>query len=153
MKRLVSWTLAAVMALALCACGGEAKPFDPVETAAALLEAPGVFSEELERLDNFTAIPLYELSDYEWVEIESYHSTGATAEEVTVLRFLSEEKARDFEAKAQSYLADQREANESYRPQEMPKLEKAVTERRGETFLILVCADYEAAQTALKGLN
>lgn len=149
MKRLWSMILAAALALSLTACGGEKEPFGPEETTAALLGTQGVFSEELERLDGPIALAQYGLGGYLDVEVAAYRSTGATAEEVAVIRFGSEEDAKDYETKAAAYLEEQREANVDYRPQEMPKLDKAVTQRRGNTFLILVAADYAAAETVL----
>ncbi len=147
----------------LAACGGGARPFDPEATAQALRQAPGVFSEELERLDPDVAARQYGLEDYLLREPEdpsdpaeepvvAYCSTGATAEELAVVRFQSDQEAERFETAAWEHIADQKEANESYRPQEMPKLDRAVVERRGESVLILVSADPEAAQAVLDGL-
>lgn len=173
MKKLWSLILAAALTLSLSACGGEKAPFDPWETTAALLKTQGVFSEELERLDTAIAVQQYALGSYlsleqskyaghlpeptaqygrggrEDLAVVAYRSTGATAEEVAVIRFGSEEDAKDYESKAESYLEEQREANVDYRPQEMPKLENAVVERRGATILILVAADYQAADPIL----
>lgn len=151
MKKLWSLILAAALVLSLSACGGEKKAFDPKETTAALLDATGVFSEELERLDTIVALAQYGLGGYLEVEVAAYRSTGATAEEVAVVHFASQADAEAYEAWAESYLDTQRKVNRDYRPQEMPKLEDAVARRRGETFLILVCADYEAAQGCLEG--
>lgn len=149
MKKLLSLLLAAALALGLAACGGGEAPFDPENTTAALLETEGVFSEELERLDTTIALAQYGLGGYLDVEVAAYRSTGATAEEVAVIRFGSEEDAKAYETKAADYLEEQREANVDYRPQEMPKLDKAVAERRGSTFLILVAADRVAGAAVL----
>lgn len=108
-----------------------------------------MFSETLEPLEESVALSLYALEGQEGVEVTSYHSTGATAEEVTVLRFADEEAAQAFVPRAQLYLADQLEANGGYRPLELPKLEKALLERRENTVLLLVAADYQAAQPLL----
>ncbi len=138
---------AGLLCLLLAGCGGAKEPFDPAGTARALLDAPGVFSEELTELDGAM---IYDLEGSGAVETVCWYSTGATAEEVTVLRFDSEDAAKAFVDRAQEHIAQQKEANENYRPQEMPKLDKAMVEQRGETLLVLVAADYEAAQTVLK---
>lgn len=150
MKRLWSLILAAALLLGLAACGGKKEPFDPEASTRALMETEGVFSEELERLDGVITLAQYGLGDYLEVEAVAYRSTGATAEEMAVIRFGSEEDAKDYESKAAAYLEEQREANVDYRPQEMPKLESAVVERRGATILILVAADYAAAKPVLE---
>lgn len=140
------------MALTLCltSCKGKSQPFDPDSTAQALVQAQGVFSETLEPLEEPVTLALYELEGQDGVEAVSYHSTGATAEEVSVFRFADEEAAKAFVPRAQIYLADQLEANGGYRPLELPKLENARLERRGSTVLLLVAADYQAAQALLK---
>lgn len=142
----------AVLFVCLTGCGGEAKePFGPETTARTLLDAPGVFSETLERLDPAVAAGEYGLEDPGAGSLVCYYSPGGTAEEVTVVACADEEAARAFETAAQAHIADQKEANETYRPNELPKLEKAVVERRGSTVLVLVCADYDAAMAALDG--
>lgn len=149
MKRLWSLILALALCVGLAACGGGKTPFDPEATTKALMETEGIFSEELERLDGVITLAQYGLGDYLEVEAVAYRSTGATAEEAAVIRFGSKEDAKDYESKATAYLEEQREANVDYRPQEMPKLDKAVVERRDNTLLILVAADYDAAEPVL----
>ena len=78
-----------------------------------------------------------------------FASTGLTAEEVAVFEMADEASAKDAEGLLQTHLDYQIEANEDYRPQEMPKLEKAVVARRGKTLLFLVAADYAAAERVL----
>lgn len=168
MKRWARSILAALCCLSLAACGGGGgAPFDPEATTAALVSEPGVFSEELERLETVIAQRQYSLEGYlstrqrkyppegyeqgrlDEVRVAAYRSTGATAEEVAVIAFADEDQAKEYEAWAPTYLDEQREANVDYRPQEMPKLDDALIRRRGSTVLILVAADYQAAEKAL----
>ena len=153
MRRWTTALVAGLLCMTLAGCGGEKKAFDPGATAQALRQAPGVFSEELEELDGAMVELLYGLEDSGVLEEVSWISPGGTAEEVTVLRFGSADQAKAFEGAARAHIAEVREANESYRPQEIPKLDKAVVERRGETLLILVSADYDAAKAALATLD
>lgn len=151
------WRMALICGLlcaGLAACGGGAKePFDPETTARTLLDTPGVFTETLERLDQAVAAGEYGLEGQGGSELVCYYSPGGTAEEVTVVAFEDEAMARDFVDAARAHLEDKAEENRSYRPAELPKLEQAVVERRGGTVLVLVCADYEAAQGALERLD
>ena len=152
MKRWTVALLAGLLCLTLAACGGEKQAFDPQKTARALLDTPGVFTEELEELDRPVIDALYGLESGE-VEAVCWYSPGGTAEEVAVFRFGTADQAQAFEVTAWEHIADAKEANENYRPQEMPKLDKAVVERRGETLLILVSADYDAARATLDALG
>lgn len=148
MRRERVWMLAVLLALCLCACAGKA-PFDPEETTGALLAQPGVFSEELERLEDPVTLKLYGLEEDKVEALAGYGSTGATAEEAAVFRFVDEASAQAAMEQVQAHWEYMKESNVDYRPQEMPKLEKAVMERRGNTVLYLVAADYEAAQKVL----
>ena len=155
MKKLVFTAISGLLCLALAGCGGEGakEPFDPAVTVQTLLDTPGVFTEDLERLDREVLDQLYGLEDRDVSQAVSWYSPGGTAEEATVLLFESETAASEFMEAAWGHIADQKEANESYRPQELPKLEKAVVERRGASLLVLVADDYDAAQKALEGLE
>lgn len=153
MKKLCLILSSVLLLTCLAACGGEkAKaPFDPETTAQTLLDAQGVFTETLEPLDQAVVAGEYGLEEQTATALVCWYSPGGTAEEVTVAAFEDETAAAAFVDLARDHIADQKEANESYRPAELPKLEKAVVERRGSTVLVLVCADYDAAMAAIDG--
>lgn len=158
--------LTALMALAclcaLTACQGEKKPAPaPFETALVqeIAEA-GAFSEELEELDGDVAFALYKLADYglereDMTECAVLRSAGATCEEAAVLEF-GGEKGGDSKAMEQvgqalmDYVQSQIDANSDYRPNDIPKLENALVERRGDTFLLVVANDLDAAKSVLE---
>lgn len=150
-KRVTALT-AGLLCLCLAACGGRASkaPFVPEVAARTLLDTPGVFTEELERLDEAVVAGEYGLEGQGVAQVVSYYSPGGTAEEITLVAFEDPSLAEAFAADAAwSHIEDQKEANVTYRPDEMPKLDKAVVERRESTVMVLVCADYEAALAAL----
>lgn len=141
--------LALLLAVSLTACGEKAaKEFDAAKTPKALMDA-GAFSEELEELEEDVLLRLYELDESKVAACAGVASTGLTAEEAAVFEMVDETAAKEAEELLRAHLDYQIESNEDYRPQEMPKLEKAVVERRGKTLLFLVAADYAAAQTVL----
>lgn len=144
MKRIFSFALAIVLVLALVGCGDSKEPFNVEQDTEALL-AGGAFSEELEEMDKAIFVRLYGLDEEKLTDGKVYGSTGATAEEVAVLEFDGEEAAKAAVALCEERLAYLKESNESYRPQEMPKLEKAVIRQIGNTVLFLVANDYDAA--------
>lgn len=152
MKRLVPVLL--LLTALLSACGGEQTPaeFDPAATAAAL-NSSAAFSETLEQMDADIFCMLYGLDEAALVDGVVYGSTGTTAEEFAVWRLVDEETAQEAMALLEQRVADQKAANESYRPQDMPKLESAILERRGATVLLVVANDPDAAQSALDSLN
>lgn len=143
-----------VCLLALCAalltgCGGRtagAKAYDPAAAAQALLDAK-VFDQELEVLDADLAGSYLGLSS-EPEEAVVYTSLEGGYEELAVLRMADAEAV-------QAHVSDRREseAETQYKPEDLPKLEKALTEQAGNTVLLVVCADYDAAQKALDALG
>lgn len=159
MKKLLALMLGVVCVLGLTACGEKA-PASAQEQGyelgalASMVEA-GAFSEELEELDGDTAFMLYKLADYGLVredltDAAVLRSAGATCEEGAVLIFADGEKA-DVAAEAlSSYLESQIEANESYRPNEIPKLQGAVLKVQGNTVLLAVANDAAAVRSVFE---
>ena len=159
MKKLLHMTLVLALLLGLSACakGGDndAPPLYGTYHVAALVEA-GAFSEELEELDGDTAFMLYKLADYD-LEREDLkdcavqRSAGATCEEAAVLVFTSADKAKTAKGALEDYVQGQIKANTDYRPAEIPKLEEALVDVRGETLLLAVANDREAVEQTLNG--
>lgn len=157
MKKLLHMTLVLALLLGLSACakGGDndAPPLYGTYHVAALVEA-GAFSEELEELDGDTAFMLYKLADYD-LEREDLkdcavqRSAGATCEEAAVLVFTSADKAKTAKGALEDYVQGQIEANTDYRPAEIPKLEEALVDVRGETLLLAVANDRDAVDQTL----
>ena len=158
MKRLLTVALALALALGLTACGGkeqnDAPPLYGTDRVAAMAEA-GAFSEELEELDADTAFILYKLADCglareDLKECAVRRSAGATCEEGAVLVFTSADKAQTAKGALEDYVQSQIDANTDYRPAEIPKLEGALVDIRGESLLLVVANDLDAAKGALK---
>ncbi len=76
-------------------------------------------------------------------------SAGATCEELAVLIFDDEKAAEAAVQSLQTYLEGQIASNTDYRPAEIPKLEGAWVEQRGNTVLMVVANDVEAAKEAV----
>ena len=59
------------------------------------------------------------------------------------------DKAETAETALKDYVQSQIDANTDYRPAEIPKLESALVDRRGETLLLVVASDLDAAKGAV----
>lgn len=160
MKRALTLALALLTALGLTACGGRENDAPPLYSAADVtkIEEAGAFDAglyDLEELDIDTAFMLYKLGDYglekeDLKEGTVLRSAGATCEEAAVLVFTSADKAKTAADAIQDYVAGQIEANRDYRPAELPKLENALVDLRGETLLLVVANDIDAAKKAVE---
>jgi hypothetical protein len=85
-----------------------------------------------------------------------YTSLEGGYEELAVLRMADAEAAAAALEAVQAMCSDRRESeaeNPVQGPEDLPKLEKALTEQAGNTVLLVVCADYDAAQKALDALG
>ena len=159
MKKIVSLLLALVLTLALTACGGGESgqsAYSPDQVQA--MADAGAFSETLEELDGDTAFALYRLADYglsreDLTDCAVLRSSGATCEEGAVLVFVGEDQADQGRKALESYVQNQITSNRDYRPAEIPKLEDAILEQAGDSVVLVVAADTEAARTALEGLE
>lgn len=154
MKRILLPLLA--LCLCLTACGGTADEagYDPAAAAQALLDS-GAFTQALDALDKETACTaLYGGLDAETVEdCAVYASLSAGAEEIAVLKLSSAGAAETALTALEDRVAEQREALESYQPQEVGKLDSAIVEQKGNTVLLVVAADAALARSTLDELN
>ncbi len=139
--------------LLLSGCGKKEEAYS-VELVGQMVQSE-VFSEELEELDGDIAFSLYGLADQglareDLTACAVQRSAGATCEEGAVLVFSSDEQARKALTALQDYVQSQIEANEDYRPGEIPKLENALVSQQGSTVLLVVANDLDAANALLK---
>ena len=144
--------LTAALLLTLAACGGKsAAPFDPASDAQTLLTTSGVFGDSLEAVDQATACALYGIDEGSVTACAVYMANATSAEELAIFT-LSDETAAQTAAKQLGYRVEDRvEELTGYLPTEIPKLEKAVVEARGNSVLLLIAANYDAAKPVLEG--
>lgn len=152
MKKLLSLTLALALVLGLTACGGKKEVYKTGDVQA--MVKAGAFSEELEELDGDTAFALYKLADAglereDLKDCAVLRSAGATCEEAAVLVLSDNQKAKSAGKALFAYIDQQIAANEDYRPAEIPKLKGVYCSTWGNTVLMVVASDMDAAKTAL----
>lgn len=150
MKKLLSGVLFLSLCLSLTACGEKEAVFSPTQDAAALLDAPGVFSSPLTQIDQSTACALYGIDESTVTECAVYGSTSG-AEELAVFTFSSEEDAQTAQIQLQYRVEDRMEELRDYLPQELPKLEQALVQVRGASVLLVVASDYGPVNDFLEG--
>lgn len=150
-------TISALLACLLLAAGAGCRQapeketsFPAAATTQALLDS-GAFSEPLEELELEIAVMLFwlpgEAEQYEGSKV--YYSTGATSEIAAVISVRDETVLPEVDAALKAWVSSQIEAEQDYRPAEVPKLENAVIETRGSSVLLVVAADAEKAKAAI----
>ena len=136
--------LPAALLLFLCACGGSSEQkadFEPSELAKALYDS-SCFTDLLSEVDSATALEMYGI-DADTVEsCAVYFGTGATAEEIAVVKCTGNDEADKAEAAFNARVESQISAYENYVPSEVPKLENAIVRRSG-VYAVYVTANDE----------
>ena len=154
-QALTALALALLLGLSACSGGKSTAPtaYDPAATSKALLDS-GAFAQELEALDADMAAPYLGLSQ-EPEEAVVYTSMEGGYEELAILSFAEESAAQTALEEVQTHVAAlvETETDTQYKPEDLPKLQSARTERAGNTVLLVVAADYDKVQEALDGLN
>lgn len=156
MKQILTRLIPAVLVLCLTltACGKEESGagYDPAATAQALLDS-GAFTDTLETTDKDTVAILYGVEADSIVDCACYTSLSAGAEEIAVLTMKDADSAKAAMAGMETRVADQKAALESYQPDEVSKLDKAILTQSGNTVVLVVAADADKAQSTLDGLS
>ena len=155
--KLLAAGLLALCLLAACQSGGEEASAQTYELSHVQdMAQAGAFSESLEELDGDTAFALYRLADYglsreDLTGCAVLRSAGATCEEGAVLVFAQggDQQLEQAQKALEDYIQGQIDSNVDYRPNEIPKLENAFIDRRGQALVMVVAHDLEAAKTAL----
>lgn len=150
MRKMICALLACALLSAVCvSCSKQEQEssFQPEQTVQALLDS-GAFSETLEELDPTLLFALPgDAEDYAGSVL--VYSTGATAETAAVIVTTGSEQAEQVETVLQTWVDGQIEAERNYRPAEVEKLEHAILEKRGNSVLLVVAADWEKAAQAI----
>lgn len=135
-KRILPFLLALSLLLGLSGCGSTGGTLDMQALAEDLLKNGG-FSDELWKIDDSMVQKLYNMDDYTQALV--YVGSGATAEELALFAFPSEDAAAQGFEKAQARLESQIADYRTYLPQEVPKLQNAVAKQWGKYVIVCVC--------------
>lgn len=150
MKKFLLVLCSAALCLSLSACGGKTAEFSPAKDAAALLNAEGAFATALTQIDQATACALYGI-DEAAVTASAVYASPSSAEELAVFSLNSDEAANAAQTALDYRVEDRMEELEDYMPGEMEKLKSAVVEKRGNSVLLVIAADYGPVNDFLEG--
>ena len=147
-KRISILLLCVVMIFALAACSSAPKEVSlDVNQVAQKLLSDGTFEDQMQPLEKAAALKLYDLQESDVTAECVYVGTGATPEEISVWQASSADTVKTIEAAAKDRIEVQKKSFESYRPEQMPKLDSPVLVTSGNYVIFCISGDNTSAQS------
>lgn len=144
-KRLFSFGLVVIMALSIAGCGKKSVDID-TQGLADSLKSGVTYKDDLSPIDLDTAQMIYNFGDAEITEAAFYESTGATAEEIVVIKCAGEADAGKVEEALKARVDEQKESFTDYVPAELEKLNAAVIYKSGNCAVLSVSDEPDKAR-------
>lgn len=145
MKKTVAAFIAVIIMLAFFGCGKEAKIYD-ADAVADALNAELEFGETLEKSTADAAYSVYGIDPALCSKAAMYIGSGATADEVAVFNCVDEAAFEVVYDAVEERLHYLHEGYSSYGPEEVPKIESVSIITEGNTIILCICENPDAAQ-------
>lgn len=171
MKKIICYALSVAMVFTFVGCGKEEKQVidvsksveadasskseETTEDASKVIDVKNIagsllseitYTDELSEVDIDTASMFLNFADVEIEEACIYESSGATAEEIVVLKCKDSDNASKAKSALKQRVEEQTENFTDYVPEEVPKLKDAVVFASGEYAILSVSADSSKAK-------
>ena len=122
-----------------------------VHTMAQSLLNDITYEDQLTKVEGNMFQMIYWISQEDIEEYEAYVSTGATAEEIAVIKAKDEATAESMEEKLTDRVEAQKNSFANYIPKEVEKLEEAVVYQEGVYVILSISNDDEKAEEIISG--
>ena len=145
-KKLMSILLCITMIFVVVGCSKEEKKETAVTKeqidsfVSQSIESDG-FKDELAFVDEEKALDQYGITKEEIESITAYLGTGASAEELVCIKTKDTDKIKSLMTQ---HLEEQKKNFESYLPDEVPKIESALVEVKGDYVIVCVADKIDA---------
>ncbi|MCR5233193.1 MAG: DUF4358 domain-containing protein [Lachnospiraceae bacterium] len=147
-KNLIVLVLSAAMLIATAGCGSSGKDVDAQGLADAL-KTQIAYADDLAPIDLDTAKMFYTFGDAGITEAVFYESSGATAEEIAVIKCATGGDLDKVEAVLKTRVSEQTESYKDYVPAELEKLNAAVVMRKGNCAVLSVSNEPDKARDVI----
>lgn len=108
------------------------------------------FQDEMNIIDDDMILDILDVDSEDVNDICAYESTGATAEEIIVIKSDDEKSAKNIKSALKERVQSQISGFENYDPDELDKLEKAIISQVDDLIILIVCEDDSRANDLLK---
>ncbi len=153
MKKKIAAMMFLIMLGTLAGCSKEKKEdrVIDVHTMAQSLLNDITYEDQLTKVEGNMFQMIYGISQEDIEEYEAYVSTGATAEEIAVIKAKDEATAESMEEKLTDRVEAQKNSFANYIPKEVEKLEEAVVYQEGVYVILSISNDDEKAEEIISG--
>ena len=153
MKKKIAAIMFLIMLGTLAGCSKEKKEdrVIDVHTMAQSLLNDITYEDQLTKVEGNMFQMIYGISQEDIEEYEAYVSTGATAEEIAVIKAKDEATAESMEEKLTERVEAQKNSFANYIPKEVEKLEEAVVYQEGVYVVLSISNDDEKAEKIISG--
>ncbi len=153
MKKKIAAIMFLIMLGTLAGCSKEKKEdrVIDVHTMAQSLLNDITYEDQLTKVEGNMFQMIYGISQEDIEEYEAYVSTGATAEEIAVIKAKDEATAESMEEKLTDRVEAQKNSFANYIPKEVEKLEEAVVYQEGVYVILSISNDDEKAEEIISG--
>lgn len=150
-KTIITFAAAMFAAFSLTACqGGSSKTSIDVSSLADDLNAKTIKSDTLTETSSDMLSTIYFFENGQVSESKAFMSSGATADEICVVKCVDENAAKAVTELFQTRVNNQSKLYESYNADEVGKLGDAIIKSSGSYAVLVVCDDYDEASDVLK---
>ena len=152
-KKIIAATMVCLTLFTLTGCSEEKKEdrVIDVHTMAQSLLNDITYEDQLTKVEGNMFQMIYGISQEDIEEYEAYVSTGATAEEIAVIKAKDEATAESMEEKLTERVEAQKNSFSNYIPKEVEKLEEAVVYQEGVYVVLSISNDDEKAEKIISG--
>lgn len=151
-RKLIAFAAAAAAALTLTACSGGGSSAKSVDVAklADELNSSVITTDTLTETKSEMLSSIYFFEEGQVTNSKVYMSGNATADEIVVVECKDENTAKDVLELLKTRVSNQSELFASYNADEAGKLDKAIVKTSGKYAVMVVCDDYDKAESILK---
>ena len=112
-----------------------------VEDLATKMQQSGAFEDELVKIDSEMIMNDYNFTTDEVEEFVSYQGSGATSEEIVILKVKDKSNLNSIKDKINARIEERKEAFQSYLPKEVGKIDNNILRVEGNYVIFCVSND------------
>lgn len=112
-----------------------------IEDLATKIAESGAFEDEIAKIDSEMIMSDYNITTDEVEEFVSYQGSGATSEEIVILKVKDKSNLNDVKDKINSRIQERKQAFQSYLPEEVGKIDNNILRVEGNYIIFCVSND------------